>query len=451
MSAIKDMYGKTKLSEEKKAELKAALGQRYPQYAESRTYKTEGIRMNNTKINGNGGQVKVSRKWRNGAIIAAAAALMVTVGMKLASEVYERRADQMDVSPAGQVKDDVTTEEEYSEDEDMDMRGNAKTIYNSVCEAFCDLIEYTGDELVLGDEKVITAETVRQSREVEIVHEDGKCSALEFAAAMDSNWCMDYDLTDYDFAADFMFDESGTKVVAINYVYIYLDTSHKNFCSYPEYGSMGGVTENGITKRFSYDSSCAKKLYEEAEEAIKYYNENGEYYTIDDVNMTAVDKEYLYMTDDYVRADIEENDKMKFAKALLNDGSITMQLRKDGNNFVIKFTHDSKGNVNGVEKVYVQVFNKEYYNSNNGSERYVYPNENKEGEINVTIPDVTGKEYHEASDDLDSRGLNADLREMESDTVPEGIVISTEPEAGKECGFGEYVTVYVSKGPIDNG
>ena len=149
MSAIKNMYGKTKLSEDKKAELKAALGERYPQYAESRTYKTEGIRMNDTKINGNSGQVKVSRKWRNGAIIAAAAALMLTVGMKLASEVYEKKAERINVSPAGQVEDsregqvkeDVTTDDEYIEDADMEMRGVAKTIYNSVCEAYADLID----------------------------------------------------------------------------------------------------------------------------------------------------------------------------------------------------------------------------------------------------------------------------------------------------------------------
>ena len=448
MSAIKNMYGKTKLSEDKKAELKAALGERYPQYAESKTYKTEGIRMNDTKINGNGGQIKVSRKWRNGAIIAAAAALMVTVGMKLASEVYERKADQIEVSPAGQVKDDVTTEEEYSEDADMKMRGVAKTIYNSVAEAYADLIDTPGNELVLGEEKRITAETVRQSRETEIVHEDGKCSALEFAAAMDKYTVgsLDNDLTDYDFAADFMFDESGTKIVSINYVYIYLDPEHKNFCSYPEYGSMGGVTENGITKRFSYDSSCEKKLYDEVEEAIKYYNENGEKFTIDSLNMTAVSDEYLYMTDDYVREDIEENDKMRFAQALLNEGSITMQLRKDDNNFVIKFTHDSNGNVNGVEKVYVQVFNKDYYNSRNDGERYVYPNENKPNEMSITVPDVTGKEYDIALEKLASLGLYADLREMDSDTVPEGIVISTEPEAGKELEFGQYVTVYVSNG-----
>jgi hypothetical protein len=447
------MYGKTKLSDKKKAELKAALGERYPQYTESKTHKTEGIRMNDTKINGNGGQVKVSRKWRNGAIIAAAAALMLTVGMKLASEVYEKKAERINVSPAGQVEDsregqvkeDVTTDDEYIEDADMEMRGVAKTIYNSACEAYADL-DTLSNELVLGEEKKITAEMVRQSRETKIVHEDGKCSALEFAAAMDSYWNMDYDLTDYDFAADFMFDESGTKIVSINYVYVYLDPEHKNFCSYPEYGSMGGVTENGITKRFSYDSSCAKKLYEETEAAIAEFTESGKYYTIESINLTDVQNEYYRYNDGDIRENMEEDDKMRFAQALLKEGSMTMQLRKDSNNFVIKFTHDSNGNVNGVEKVYVQVFNKDFYNSRDDSERYVYPDENKPNEMSITVPDVTGKEYGIALDELESIGLYADLREMDSDTVPEGIVISTKPEAGKESEFGKYVTVYVSNG-----
>ena len=410
--------------------------------------------MNDTKINGNSGQVKVSRKWRNGAIIAAAAALMLTVGMKLASEVYEKKAERINVSPAGQVEDsregqvkeDVTTDDEYIEDADMEMRGVAKTIYNSVCEAYADLIDTLSNELVLGEQKKITAEMVRQSRETEIVHEDGKCSALEFAAAMDSNWCMDYDLTDYDFAVDFMYDESGTKIVSINYVYVYLDPEHKSFTTYPPYGSMGGVTENGITRRFSYDSSCAKKVYEETEAAIAEFTESGEYFTIDSINLTDVQNEYYRYNDGDIRENMEEDDKMRFAQALLKEGSMTMQLLKDSNNFVIKFTHDSNGNINGVEKVYVQVFNKDFYNSWDDGERYVYPDENKPNEMSITVPDVTGKEYGIALEELESIGLYADLREMDSDTVPEGIVISTKPEAGKESEFGKYVTVYVSNG-----
>jgi len=458
MSAIKDLYGKTKLSDEKKAELKTALGQQFPQYA-SIADKTEVIGMNDNTIKENSGRIKVRSKLRTGAVIAAAAVVAVIGGMKLARDQYIERSL---IQPAGQGEDNFTTDREdsvkgdyspqegYIEDADETIRGNVKTIYNAAYEAYYEMLDDTGNELVLGEEKMITSEMVRQSRETEIVHEDGKCSALEFAAAMDRNLGgLDEYFTDYDYAVDFIFDESGTKVVDINYAYIYLDSAHKSFCTYPEYGHNGGITENGITKRFSYDSSCAKKLYEEAEEAIKYYNENGEKFTIDDVNMTAVDKEYLYMTDDYVRSDIEENDKMRFAKALLKDGSMTSQLRKDSNNFVIKFTHDSNGNVNGVEKVYVQVFKDEAdENGEHKNERFVYPDENKMNEMTVIVPDVTGKEYHEAFDELELLGLFPAPREQYSNTVPEGIVISTEPEAGKESEFGRYVTINISQGPL---
>jgi len=451
------MYGKTKLSEGKKAELKAALGEQFPQYA-SIADKTEVIGMNDNTIKENSGRIKVRSKLRTGAVIAAAAVVAVIGGMKLARDQYIERSL---IQPAGQGEDNFTTDREdsvkgdyspqegYIADADKTIRGNTKTIYNSACEAYADLIDPLSNELVLGEEKKITAEMVRQSRETEIVHEDGKCSALEFAAAMDSYWSMDYDLTDYDFAVDFMYDESGTKVVGINYVYIYLDPEHKSFTTYPPYGENGGITENGITRRFSYDSSCAKKLYEETEAAIKHYNENGEYFTIDSINMTAASNEYGYLTDDYVRNDIEENDRMRFVKALLNDGSMTMQLRKDGNNFVIKFTHDSNGNVNGVEKVYVQVFKDEAdENGEHKNERYVYPDENKPNEMSITVPDVTGKEYHEAFDELELLGLFPAPREQYSNTVPEGIVISTEPEAGKESEFGRYVTINISQGPL---
>ncbi|SEK99425.1 PASTA domain-containing protein [Ruminococcus albus] len=457
MSAIKNMYGKTKLSEDKKAELKAALGERFPRYADSMEDKTEVIGMNDNKVYENGGRIMVRSKWRTGAVIAAAAVVAVMGGMKLARDQYIERSH---MTPASHEEDNSTTDSEdsvkeysqkegYIADVDKSTLSATKTIYNSACEALADIkaLDY---ELVLGEEKMITSEMVKQSQESEITHEDGKCSVLEFAATISkySEGC-DLDISQYDYAVDFMFDENGKKVVQINYVYIYLDAEHKTFYSYPPYGSQGGIIENGIAKQFKYDSSCAKKLYEEAEEAIKYYNENGERFAIDSLNMTAVEHEYLYMTDDHVREDIEENDKMRFAQALMNEGSMTMQLRKDSNNFVIKFTHDSKGNVNGVEKVYVQVFKDEAdENGEHKNERFVYPDENKMNEMTVTIPDVAGKDPDEASEELVSLGLHTELYEMFSDTVPKGTVISTEPAAGADSEFGRYVTINISQGPL---
>ena len=192
MSAIKDMYGKTKLSEDKKAELKAALGQRFPRYANSMEDKTEVIGMNDNKVYENGGRIMVRSKWRTGAVIAAAAVVAVMGGMKLARDQYIERSL---IQPAGQGEDNYTTDREdsvkedyspqkgYIADADKSTLSATKWIYNSACEALAD-IQSSGDELVLGDEKMITSEMVKQSQESDIVHENGKCSAMEFAAAI---------------------------------------------------------------------------------------------------------------------------------------------------------------------------------------------------------------------------------------------------------------------------
>ncbi|MCR5539529.1 MAG: PASTA domain-containing protein [Ruminococcus sp.] len=457
MSAIKNMYGKTKLSDEKKAELKAALGERFPRYADSMEDKTEVIGMNDNKVYENGGRIMVRSKWRTGAVIAAAAVVAVMGGMKLARDQYIERSH---MTPASHEEDNSTTDSEdsvkeysqkegYIADVDKSTLSATKTIYTSACEALADIkaLDY---ELVLGEEKMITSEMVKQSQESEITHEDGKCSVLEFAAAISkySEGC-DLDISQYDYAVDFMFDENGKKVVQINYVYIYLDAEHKTFYSYPQYGSQGGIIENGIAKQFKYDSSCAKKLYEDAEAAIAEFTRNGESFTIDDISMHDVWGEYYWENDKDIQANRSEYEKTTLAHALLYDGSITTQLSKDDANIYVKFTHDSNGNVNGVEKAYVMIYRDEAdENGEHKNYRFFYPDENKINEMTITVPDVTGKNQNEASYELNSKGLLTTTHEQSSATVPIDAVISTEPAAGEESEFGRYVTINVSRGPI---
>ena len=111
MSAIKDMYGKAKLSDEKKAELKNELGQRFPRYADSMEDKTEVIGMNDNKVHESNGHIKVHSKLRTGAVIAAAAVVAVIGGMKLARDQYTEKAL---IQPAGQGEDNYTTDREDS-------------------------------------------------------------------------------------------------------------------------------------------------------------------------------------------------------------------------------------------------------------------------------------------------------------------------------------------------
>ncbi|MCR5019466.1 PASTA domain-containing protein [Ruminococcus sp.] len=457
MSAIKDMYGKAKLSDEKKAELKNELGQRFPRYADSMEDKTEVIGMNDNIVHESNGHIKVHSKLRTGAVIAAAAVVAVIGGMKLARDQYTEKAL---IQPAGQGEDNYTTDREdsvkdyspkegYIADVDKSLREAAKRIYTFACEAYADIqgLDY---ELVLGEEKMITSEMVKQSQDGEIVHENEKCSAMEFAAMFKRYLknC-DMDISQYDYAVDFMFDESGTKVAQINYVYIYLDAEHKTFYTYPPYGSQGGIIENGITRKYKYDSSCAKKLYEDAEAAIAEFTRNGESFTIDYIDMIDVWGEYYWENDEIIQDNRSEYEKTTLAHALLYDGSITTQLSKDDANIYVKFTHDSNGIVNGVEKAYVMIYRDEAdENGKHKNEPYVYPSENKAGEMALIVPDVAGKDLDEASEELKSLGLHTELHEKFSDTVPKGAVISTEPAAGEESEFGRYVTINISQGPL---
>lgn len=70
-------------------------------------------------------------------------------------------------------------------------------------------------------------------------------------------------------------------------------------------------------------------------------------------------------------------------------------------------------------------------------------------EENVAVPSVVGATYEDAQSALRSRGLSARRRAQSSETVAEGYVIETDPEAGTQVATGSTVTVYVSSGPAN--
>ncbi len=72
-----------------------------------------------------------------------------------------------------------------------------------------------------------------------------------------------------------------------------------------------------------------------------------------------------------------------------------------------------------------------------------------DAETTVKVPSVVGKSYEDAQSALRARGLSASRKEQSSDTIQEGYVIETDPEAGEEVATGSTVTVYVSSGPAD--
>lgn len=68
------------------------------------------------------------------------------------------------------------------------------------------------------------------------------------------------------------------------------------------------------------------------------------------------------------------------------------------------------------------------------------------GNLAITMPNVTSVSFETAESQLTKLGLTVIRRVESSDTVPEGTVISTSPEAGVNLAEGEIVTVIESSG-----
>jgi len=65
----------------------------------------------------------------------------------------------------------------------------------------------------------------------------------------------------------------------------------------------------------------------------------------------------------------------------------------------------------------------------------------------VEIPDVSKAEYRQAETKLKELDLVVKIEDAFHDTIPEGFVIKTDPEASAKVKVGSYVLVYRSKGP----
>lgn len=65
------------------------------------------------------------------------------------------------------------------------------------------------------------------------------------------------------------------------------------------------------------------------------------------------------------------------------------------------------------------------------------------------VPDVAGYESEVVKSELRAAGFETEVIYTNSDTVEEGLVISTQPAAGETCPEGDTITVFVSKGHGD--
>ena len=69
-----------------------------------------------------------------------------------------------------------------------------------------------------------------------------------------------------------------------------------------------------------------------------------------------------------------------------------------------------------------------------------------QGNMIIDVPDVTEKPFEQAKNELEDVGFKVLVTEMHHEDIPENMVITTSPAAGKQHYVGSEVTVYVSLG-----
>ena len=67
----------------------------------------------------------------------------------------------------------------------------------------------------------------------------------------------------------------------------------------------------------------------------------------------------------------------------------------------------------------------------------------------IEVPDVSGREYRDASEELQKMGFSVEIESATSDSVPHNCVISTSPAAGEMVISGSTIYLSVSSGPQD--
>ncbi len=71
-----------------------------------------------------------------------------------------------------------------------------------------------------------------------------------------------------------------------------------------------------------------------------------------------------------------------------------------------------------------------------------------EGKLTFALPDVVGKDYQQAQDQLESKGLKVTLEFEKNDDIEKNEVIKTDPEAGEQVAEGDTITIYACEGPV---
>lgn len=269
MSVIKDHYSKTGLSLEKKAELKRALKESFPQYDRPDIGRTEVVIMENERITDTGGRAMVRSKLKTGMTAAIAAALLVTVGISAVKHM------EFGVSPAGE-------QTGYIDNKDSEYYEQAKTIYNCMYEILAEyeVNGYFNEIRDIADRnEVITRDMIIAARSAG-EYQEFTGGVLGLASRLDDSLKIKgIDAGSIEFKVDF----EGDNVIDFFQmrVYVYPDESHEAFYCYPEPGEEN-FDEDG-NGDYSH-SSDAKTLYNMVCEVVADFDSLG--YTLDIENNT---------------------------------------------------------------------------------------------------------------------------------------------------------------------
>ena len=391
MNSIKGFYEKAELSEVKKSELKSALRQRFPQYAENDGGITEVTYMNNMEINSrNSGRVTVRRKWTAG-IVAAALLLTVGGGMILAKRAYMQRAL---AGAEGETEDTAETEvgtndndTDPNDTEDTQKTGytnkghkkqqqEAKVLYRSAA-VVCSDIHDNCYEFDITEETVVTADDVKAVAGKKLQPQDNKVDKEIFASMLYEEYGGE-DISSNYYEVTFMFDESYNCYLP-KYAYIYLDDEHTRFTTYPIYGSVDETQDDPADFSLTRSSADAKTLYEEADSVLEKCR------AYDVAVMCDTVKSGDFMEGPYYDTSFDyESETVMTAQDFANEiytlNGVGYWIIYSGySSYGIDFETDENGAVTGIKNVKVA------FTDGNVMESYSYPEETGD-----TVSDDTG-------------------------------------------------------------
>lgn len=427
MSVIKDIYGKAELSHEKKAELRRTLKESFPQYDHTDTGRTEVVIMENERIDNTGGRAKVRSKFKTGIAAAAAAALIVTVGVSAVKH--------MDIGTPS-----AGSQTGYIDDRNSPYYQQAKSIYNSMAETLADyeVNGYSYNHLVETAGFEITRDDILEARSTAIVRREGsEIQAIELADSLDKIAARDgIDLGEIDFRIDF----SHWSYNLVYYVFVYPDASHESFYSYPHY-------DESLYDEPSYEESeldrQARAIYNSLAEIMANCETRGVSFE-DDCSVINRDSVLLAKTAGYdgeaIMSEIINGEReLGFVSAAevaaLLDAS-------DGHEFdLIEVDFEAVINVSSMTLEYVLV-----YEDSAHTNACIYP---KDGEDTVdSTDDETDNEYTELVNEIalcmlkvsidieyDGDKLYVDSGIIDRDTVLKSRKVKIDHEEGKVSGL----------------